>query len=131
VSSVPAARIAQFDSDSGEIVPATGVKLDIERWSAERREFAAETATPVTLAVKLVNYPAWEVRLDGDEIGAALAPETGQMLIAVPPGAHRVAIRFRRTWDRRAGGAISVLSALMLLVWVCTLRKRGDEASAR
>ncbi len=123
VSSVPAARIAQFDSDSGEIVPAADAKLDIERWSAERREFAAETATPVTLAVKLVNYPAWEVRLDGEEIGTGSAPDTGQMLIAVPAGAHRVAIRFRRTWDRRAGDAISIFAALLLLAFAFWFRE--------
>ena len=71
VSPIRRARFDQFDSDSGELVPAAGVKLDIERWSAERKEFAAESATPVTLAVKLVNYPAWEVRVDGEETGPA------------------------------------------------------------
>jgi hypothetical protein len=126
VSAVPADRIAEFDSDSGEIVPAASVKLTIERWSAERREFDAETAAPVTLAVKLVVYPAWEVRVDGQEIRAGLALDTGQMLVDLPAGTHRVAIRFRRTWDRKAGGAISVLSALTLLAWVWASRRRRD-----
>jgi hypothetical protein len=130
VSSEPAARIAQFDSDSGEIVPIADVILHIEQWSAERREFAAETATPVTLAVKLVNYPAWEVRLDGEEIGAASAPDTGQMLIAVPPGAHRVAIRFRRTWDRGAGGAISIFVALLLLAFAFWFRQPSRTSNS-
>jgi len=125
VSSVPADRIGEFDSDSGEIVPAADVRLRIERWSAERREFAAETATPVTLAVKLVNYPAWEVRVDSQGIRADLAPDTGQMLVALPPGSHRVVIRFRRTWDRTAGGGISVLSACTLLAFGLWFRKRA------
>jgi hypothetical protein len=126
VSAVPADRIAKFDSDSGEIVPAAGVKLTIERWSAERREFDAEAAARVTLAVKLVVYPAWEVRVDGQEIRAGLAPDTGQMLVDVAAGTHRVAIRFHRTRDRTAGGAISVLSALTLLAWVWASRRRRD-----
>jgi hypothetical protein len=37
----------------------------------------------------------------------------------LPPGAHRIEIRFRQTWDRIAGGAISILSAISLpaLLW--------------
>jgi 6-pyruvoyl-tetrahydropterin synthase related domain len=130
VSSVPADRIGEFDSDSGEVVPATNVKLHVERWTAERREFAAETATEITLAVKLLKYPAWEVRLDGQEIPAGLAPDTGQMLVDLPPGTHRIAIRFRRTWDRTTGGVISALSALTLLVgvWVSRSRRFGKQA---
>jgi hypothetical protein len=130
VSSVPADRIAKFDSDSGAISRPAGVELHIARWSAEHREFAAETATPATLAVKLLNYPAWEVRVDGQEARADLAPDTGQMLVDLPPGSHRVAIQFRRTWDRTAGGVISILSALMLLAWVGASRKRRDDEPA-
>jgi hypothetical protein len=129
VSSVPAARIGKFDSESGEVVPAAGVRLQIERWSAERREFAAETPEPVTLAVRLVNYPAWELRVDRQEIRPGAAPDTGQMLVDVPAGAHDVAVRFRRTWDRTAGDAISFLSALALLACVGVFRKRKGENS--
>jgi hypothetical protein len=124
VSATPAERIGEFDSDSGEVVPAAEVKLHIERWSAELKEFDAETAMPVTLAVKLVNYPAWEVRLDGQEILADRAPDTGQMLVDLPEGAHRVSIIFRRTWDRKVGAVISALSACTLLAFAFWFRKR-------
>jgi hypothetical protein len=131
VSSVPADRISEFDTDSGDVVPVTNAKLHVENWSAERREFTAETAAETTLAVKLLNYPAWEIRLDGEEIPADIAPDTGQMLVDLPPGSHRVAIQFRRTWDRTAGGAISALSALTLLVagWVSRSRRIGEQAT--
>lgn len=130
VSSVPADRIGEFDSDSGRVGPATNVKLQIQQWSAERRELTAETATEVTLAVKLLNYPAWEVRLDGQEIPTDLAPDTGQMLVDLPPGSHRIVIGFRRTRDRTAGGVISALSALTLLVgvWVSRHSRTGEQA---
>ena len=131
VSWHPADRIGRFDSDSGDVVPATNLKLYIERWSAERRELSADTAAEITLAVKLLKYPAWEVRLDGQEIPADLVPDTGQMLVDLPPGTHRIAIHFRRTWDRTAGGVISALSALTLLVgvWVSRSRKIGERTT--
>ena len=131
VSAVPALRIAEFDTASGEIVPAADVKLQIERWSAADREFVAETAMPVTLAVKLLKYPAWEVRVDGQEIRASIAPDTGQMLVALPSGTHRVAMQFGQTWDRSVGSAVSVLSAITLLVWLWKIRRPTDDEAAR
>jgi hypothetical protein len=63
------------------------------------------------------------VQIDGREIQAGAGPDTGQMLVTLPPGAHRVAVRFRRTWDRTAGIAISVLSTLGLVAF--PFRKRS------
>jgi hypothetical protein len=131
VSAVPAARIAKFDTEAGDVVPAAGVRLHVAQWSAERREFEAESAAPVTLAVRLVNYPAWDVRLDGRSIRPGAAPDTGQMLLPLSTGDHRVVVRFRRTWDRTAGNAISALSALVLLTCMVKFRGRGVEDRAR
>jgi hypothetical protein len=129
VSSVPAPRIGKFDFDSGKVVPADDLTLEVEQWSAESKQFTADTVNSVTLALKVLKYPAWEVRVDGQEIGANSAPETGQMLVTLPPGTHRVTVRFRRTWDRTTGDAISIVTALTLLVFAGALRKRSSEPS--
>jgi hypothetical protein len=127
VSSVPAARVAKFDSETSEVVPAAGVRLHIARWSAENREFEAETPTPVILAPRLVNYPAWDVRVDARKIDPGSAPDTGQMLVNLPAGTHRVEVHFRRTWDRTAGNSISIISAIALLTWVAVFQRRKFE----
>lgn len=116
VSAVPAQQVEELDSESDDIVPTSDVKIHIEKWSAERREFTAEARQPVTLAVRLLNYPAWEVRLDGKQIQPGAAHDNGRMLVPVPEGAHRIEAHFRRTWDRAAGDVISVLSAISLLI---------------
>jgi 6-pyruvoyl-tetrahydropterin synthase-like protein len=128
VSSVPAARIAEFDSGSGEIIPPVGVRLHVERWSAERKTFTADTAAPITLAVKLVKYPAWEANVDGREIFPDSAPDTGQLLVDLPPGNHRVEVRFHRTWDCITGDAVSIVSAILLLAFVRQKRKLSPRA---
>ncbi len=130
VSAVTALQIGEFDSDSGAVAPISDASIHIAQWSAERREFSAEAATPITLAVRLVNYPAWDVQLDGQEIRPGAAPDTGQMLVSLPSGAHKVVVRFRRTWDRTAGDAISVLSALTLLAYVGAIRRRRENELA-
>ncbi len=108
-------RIAVFDSTAGKIVPAAGIQVHIAEWSAERKSFTAETADETQLALHVLNYPAWEATLDGSSRRILAVPDTGQIPITVPPGAHHVEVRFRRTWDRTAGDAISLISAIGLM----------------
>lgn len=125
VSALPAHRIGQFDPDSGSVGTLEQATVNVEQWSAERREFTAQVSTPVTLAIRLLKYPAWDVRVDGHETRTDSAPDTGQMLLPLPEGAHRVTIRFRRTPDRAIGDAISVFSALALLAFMAATHKRS------
>jgi hypothetical protein len=111
----PPKWIEKVDPNSGEIVPASGVRLHIEKWSAERKIFTAQTANQVTLSLHVVDYPAWEAEVDNTPTQIEAAPDTAQMLITLPPGAHRVEVRFRRTRDRTTGDAISLISAMGLL----------------
>jgi hypothetical protein len=52
------------------------------------------------------------------------------MLVDLPPGSHRIVIGFRRTWDRTAGGVISALATLTLLVgvWVSRRSRIGEQS---
>jgi hypothetical protein len=124
VSEPPVPRIAKLDTKSGKIAPASGVRIQMERWSAEHKTFTADAPAPVTLALRLLNYPAWEARVDGASAHFDVQPVTARLLLPLPPGPHRVEIEFRRTWDRAAGGAISALTAVMLLGSAWAFRKR-------
>ncbi|PYS34807.1 MAG: hypothetical protein DMF75_05405, partial [Acidobacteria bacterium] len=84
------------------------LQLNIEEWTAERRVFSAHTAAAVTPVLHLLNYPAWEVRVDGQTTPSKSYPETGQLVVPLDKGSHQVEVRFRRTWDRTTGGVISV-----------------------
>jgi hypothetical protein len=119
----PTLPIGILDAGAGKVVPASNTKLDIKQWSGERKVFSADTSEPVTLAVRLIDYPAWEVRVDGTYIQPGSAEMTSQMLLPLTAGNHQVEILFRRTLDRTAGGAISVVSALGLLGVVLISRR--------
>ncbi len=131
VSSAPAQPIAEFDAHSGKVVPAHGIELQIEHWSAERKAFATESSSPVTLALRLLNYPAWEVRVDGTQVPGKSADNTAQLLVPVPAGRHRVEVRFRRTWDRTAGAALSLICAGGLLAFGAAERRRERRAKTK
>jgi hypothetical protein len=70
----------------------------------------------------LFNYPAWKIEVNGREVQAGTRESTGQMLVPVGAGANRVQITFVRTWDRKVGGWISVVTALLVLLWSAKTR---------
>jgi 6-pyruvoyl-tetrahydropterin synthase related domain len=116
IPNVPATpAVAILDSTAGKIGAASGVRVDIQQWTGERKVFSAETAEPVRIAVRLVNYAAWQVRVDGARVRPESAEMTAQMLLPLAAGNHHVEIIFYSTPDRTVGGAISFVSAVGLL----------------
>jgi hypothetical protein len=112
---VPNPRIALFDPQTGKSGPPAGVRVHTQRWTAETKNFEAETPKPVVLGLRVLDYPAWEVRVDGQSVQPGAAATTAQMLVPLEGGEHRVEVRFRRTSDRVAGDAISCVSVIALL----------------
>jgi 6-pyruvoyl-tetrahydropterin synthase-like protein len=129
-AATPTPRIAELDAVSEKLVPATDVHLGIEKWNAEQKVFTDNTRHPVNLAVRLIYYPAWDVRLDARTAQPKSLEKTDQLMLPLSAGAHRVEIRFRRTWDRTAGGAISTLSAIGLAGLVFFRRRWNREGEA-
>jgi hypothetical protein len=126
----PATKRVALSSEAGRgaIAAAGDGVVQIGRWKANSKEFSSVGAEPTVAAVELMNYPAWQVTIDGSPAEISMVPETGQMLLHIPAGTHRVVLRFRRTWDRLAGGIISLL-LLVALVMIGFATKRGASAS--
>jgi len=128
----PTPLVSEIDPSSKKIADLSHAQIAIEQWTSERKQFSESAATPVTLALRLVNYPAWEITVDGRKVQPGSAAMTAEMLLPLPSGSHRVEVRFRRTWDRLAGDAISVLSAIGLIGYAMGYagysRKRASAA---
>ncbi len=122
-------RIAQWNDSDDDAEAPEDVQLHVEQWSPERKVVSAKSDEPVTLALRLLNYPAWEVRVDGVKSEASSAPETGQLLVPLGAGAHRIEVDFRRTWDRTAGAVVSTLFAIGLFAATIFTRRSGKKPS--
>jgi len=95
--------------------PATAQILD---WSAVSKHVKVNTSEAGNLVLRLFNYPAWEVKINGQPVQAETSDVTGQMVIPVKAGTSSVEIRFRRTPDRAIGDALSMASiAVFLALW--------------
>jgi hypothetical protein len=118
---------ARFISPAGR--PGEQRQIKVALWTPEHRRLRANTPEADRLAIRLVDYPAWVVTVDGNPAKVQHAAGTAQMIIPVPAGTSEVEIRFTRTWDRTMGGWISALTAcgsIVLLVW-----RRRNAIAAR
>jgi len=89
--------------------------IRVFQWEAERKMLTADMSGPDNLALRLFNYPAWRVEVNGRQVQAATREGTGQMLVPVETGTSRVQITFIRTWDRKWGAWISLLTLILML----------------
>ena len=90
-------------------------EIRIERWTAEERNLRVTSHEPLRLALRLLNYPAWRVEVNGKAVTPRRADTDGSMVLPLPAGSERITARFGRTADRKAGIAISISAVLILL----------------
>jgi len=101
--------------------------IRVERWTAEEKELRVTSHGPLRLALRLLNYPAWHVQVNG----AVVTPESGedfsQMILPLGSGESHIVVRFARTKDRTLGNVLSGVSLLAALAMLCWPRKHGGE----
>ena len=112
--------------------PGTGIersKVAVERWTPEEKIVNVESAHPARLALRLLNYPAWRVEINGLEIKPERAEDSGQIITPLPPGSSRVTAGFTRTPDRTLGAIVSALSGVVscLLLWLGNRRRESGN----
>jgi hypothetical protein len=128
------------DADSSElninlplVSDAAGAPVASEMlaWKQTEKHFVVHTAQPVNLQLRLFNYPAWQVTVNGQPAQAQSAEVTGVMIVPILAGTNDVRIRFRRTLDRTIGDAISWASWMLLgAAWIKTRPKRAGRRTA-
>jgi hypothetical protein len=121
-----APRWEALDATSDDTVNAA---VKVERWDAEHREFRVTAGRPIRLAVRLQNYPAWRVEVNGSQVKPEHPEAFNQMIVPLNAGESSVRIRFVRTRDRTAGGGISLVSLLALLAVFWSGKARKSAAS--
>jgi hypothetical protein len=130
VGADPSATDKDKDARKVTVEGPARAAIRVLEWNAEARSFTAEMSGPDQVAVRLFSYPAWHVEVNGRVVKTAAKGGTGEMLIPVEAGANQVEIRFGRTWDRTAGGWISLVSLLGLVAWALRRRRIATTGSA-
>ena len=101
-------------------------RIQVLQWAPESKLFLAEVSNPAELVLRLFNYPAWRVQVNGQAVAAETRETTGQMVIPVEAGRNRVRVTFIRTGDRTVGGWISGTTLLLTIGLFAMQHKRRD-----
>jgi len=110
-------------TDQGRI-PA---RVKIERWNVEHMTALVTTPQPAYAVLRLMDYPAWRVTLNGAVAQGRVQRSDGLIAIPVKPGVNRIDVRWRTTADQWAGIALSSAALVILVVLLGRLsgRRRG------
>ncbi len=126
----PRAAILPAEGRDGSLPRGTAT-VHIEAWKAENKIVVIRAREPVRVALRLVDYPAWRIEVNGHEVSVDRAEETAQMIVPVGRGEGRIQVVFTRTLDRTLGFLLSLggLLASVCLAWLG--RERRPAAPSR
>lgn len=104
-----------------QILPPEGAEtaepsaqVRIVKWTAEAKDLTVTSLRPLRVAVRLLDYPAWRVEVNGHRVTPESPESTGQLIVPAPAGTQRITINFVATPDRRLGTGVSLAGLLAL-----------------
>ncbi|MGA2904033.1 MAG: 6-pyruvoyl-tetrahydropterin synthase-related protein [Candidatus Korobacteraceae bacterium] len=114
----------RFRYENGGAAP-NGARVTHLHTNAYRKQLTIESPQPVELVLRLMNYPAWRVNVNGAAVTSQSDDPTGRMVIAVPAGHSDIDVRFIRTPDRWLGDGLSLAALILLCGFWYVERKTG------
>jgi len=103
-----------------------GATVQVLTWKTEKKAIRVDTPKEARLALRLLNYPAWQVAVNGKVIQPERMDDVNQMVIPLVPGHSEIRVRLIRTPDRTTGiilSLVSILPTAIFLLWSRTRRR--------
>ncbi len=94
-------------------------EIRMVRSTAEEEELRVTSPHAVRLAIRVLDYPAWRVLVNGRPVKPQSRGTTAQMILPLPAGTNRIELTFVRTLDRTLGNLLSAASTLVLAAAFC------------
>jgi non-canonical purine NTP pyrophosphatase (RdgB/HAM1 family) len=110
----------ELNRDYPQLADSSGKpeSTEVMDWGLLDKHLVVHTDGLQLLTLRLFNYPAWEVTVNGKRTETQTTEVTGQMAILLTPGRNDIRIHFGRTGDRAIGNIVSSISlALFVVGW--------------
>jgi 6-pyruvoyl-tetrahydropterin synthase related domain len=121
----PLVKVLPPDSEASS---TQQVQLQIQRWSTEQKQIRIDSPSEARVALRLLNYPAWRVRVNGKLISTERMDDVNQMVVPIESGHSDIRVEFIRTTDRKLGNAISTVCAALCVVLLWIDRKQSTKS---
>jgi uncharacterized membrane protein len=112
------APLARALSDTSPVTAAKNVALTIVSWSTEYKAVQVNARAMTHVALRVVNYPAWRVTVNGEKVAPERLDDINQMVVPVAPGNSLIEVRFARTPDRTAGDLLTAVSIAIVALLI-------------
>lgn len=91
-------------------VPVRDAQARVVRWNTEQKEIRVRVNDKSSVAMRVLNYPAWQIEVNGKKVAPERLDDVNEMVIPVEAGESDIRVRFGRTPDRVAGNLVSAIS---------------------
>src|SRR2546430_17143877 len=109
-----APRVRLLEAE-GSKMDSSNAQIRLTQWNAEEKNIRVTSKKPARVALRLFNYPAWRVKVNGKTV-TTLPNKLDQVIVPVPAGESDVRVAFVRTPDRFYGDILSGASFLLLAI---------------
>jgi hypothetical protein len=96
--------------------------IQIAQWQTEKKAVTITTQGPGYAVLRLMDYPAWQVRTNGTEAGNRPHRDDGLMAIPIDTGKNRIEIAYKATPDVLLGRSLTAAALLSLIVLLVLCR---------
>jgi len=101
-----------------KLEPAPGVAILEQDLRSDRYAFHLQAERPARLVVNTFWFPGWQATVDGQARAVEPEVDTGRLTLSIPPGDHRVTVRFGDTplrfWSLMLSCATAAAVAVMI-----------------
>jgi hypothetical protein len=115
----------QSTTDASALV-SIPVSMLLTKKNAERWTLHFESNKPGYAVLRWMDYPAWQISLNGAVVRNRPSRGDGLMTVPIPAGSNVIDVQWRITQDVIAGRAASATAVALLIVFEALLRKRRN-----
>jgi hypothetical protein len=124
-------KYAVWPSESSDDGPPPDAQVRIEKWTAAEKRLQVSSPAPARIALRLLDYPAWRLEVNGKKLAPEHADGSAQMVVPVDAGESEIRVSFTATWDRRWGMIVSLLSAIIAVLMLAVRWPAGGRFARR
>ena len=123
----------ELNKDLPQVGNENGSPINVREmeWNATEKHFDVHADSAENLTLRLFDYPAWKVTVNGTPTEAQTSEVTGLMIIPIKAGENEVRVSFASTPDCLAGEIISLISiGVFAVVWIKTRSSKAARSAA-
>jgi hypothetical protein len=115
------------EASGGE--PVKDAEVQVLQWNTEKKEVRVRVKDKASVAVRVLNYPAWRIDVNGKSVVPERLDDVNAMVIPVEAGESDIRVWFGRTKDRVVGNLVGGFSlAVCGVIYFFCRRKESTQS---